>query len=163
METSIIDFPHSYIYENMRKRVKSLFPQSDECEIENISESVLRYTHALDAYNNENTEKIEHPFLQFPTKTKCLSSLENTDGKNKETISIANSWKLCTLKCGLTIISLLSLLFFLLYNIISGLMDKAEFWRLAEKFQAGAICNQQAKLLSVLNASDTYNVDHPYS
>ena len=58
----------------------------------------------------------------------------NTDLK-PENSREGTSWKLCTLKCGLTIISSLCLLAFLVYNVISNIIDKVEFWDSLNKYQ----------------------------
>ena len=48
---------------------------------------------------------------------------------------IATSWRLCTLKCGLTIISCICLLSLLIYNIVTQIVDKVEFWDILSQYQ----------------------------
>ena len=45
---------------------------------------------------------------------------------------LANSWRLCSLKCGLTCLSLISLVVLLIYNTVSSIIEKNEFWSFLE-------------------------------
>ena len=79
-------------------------------------------------------ENKSHPgFLSMLTNAHIDEQLD-TDLKT-ENSTPASSWKLCTLKCGLTIISSLCLLAFLVYNIVSNIIDKVEFWESLNKYQ----------------------------
>ena len=80
----------------------------------------------------------------------------DTDLKTGNT-TVGSSWKLCTLKCGLTIISSLCLFAYLVYNVVSNIIDKVEFWDSLNKYQEiknyNTVSNLENTLLKNISAT----------
>ena len=67
---------------------------------------------------NPNSETIRNYIVRMQEDVKVDTSMAN----NK-------SWRACTLRCGLTILSTVCLIALLLYNISLQLVETTEFWK----------------------------------
>jgi len=95
--------------------------------------------------NSSQFESTDHCYYaeqeNFPNEATAMNmqrpAFHNHGIADRNLSSIAlRSWRVCTLKLALTIISLLTLVALLAYNIVAGVIDKAEFWSFVEKYNA---------------------------
>jgi len=135
---TIVDYPPQYRFLRMKEKVREVMKIHDEKEIEHIATAVLRFSNACAEYEDETGERID---LYLPLLKPedgfdvCGNNLPFHNQANYPGKTIANSFRLCTLKFALTVVSLFSLIALLVYNVVSNLVSTSEFWEWAERNQ----------------------------
>ena len=142
-------------HRNIYRTIEHLFPRWCYVDKKQLLNNLILWTERIEEVKKHwekypNDDQVDYPYryIDVGKNAKEIQTFlaENPGEKHHEEFNdnhLAKSWRLCSLKLMLAVISLFTLMFLLIYSITSDLLSKAEFWKFAENYQEQKKCMEE--------------------